>query len=142
MSEPATPPRLEQSDPTPEDEFYLEWGLESLKRNLTFANDILQRLVTLNGVLLGGSIAFYDEHILSATLKPIVLLCFFLSLVLSFLGMMPYERRVDIRMPGCIKQFKQRALQSKRNYLWWAGGFLAAGFGICLGAMVYRMTQN
>ena len=140
MSPPA--PRVEQVAPTPEDEFFVEWGLETYKRNLTLANDILQRLVTLNGVLLGGSIAFYDEHIVPPTLKPVVLFCFFVSLVLSFFGMMPYEQKIDIRIPALVKEFKMRALRSKRRCLWCAGGFLTTGFGICFVAILHRVLYG
>lgn len=130
-------PQAQQTDVTDEDEFYVEWAKESVKNNLVFANDVLQRLVTLNGVLLAGSIAFYDERIIPSRWKPYVLACFLLSLVVSFLGMLPYEGKVDPRVPADIKRHKQRALKFKRFLLLASAFLLAAGFGVCLGAIIH-----
>ena len=138
VAEPPVEPRVEQLAPTPEDEFYVDWALETFKRNLSFTNDVLQRLVTLNAALLGGAIAFYDEKILPPPLKPFVILSFFVSLVLAFLGMMPHEERLDIQCPSEVKAFKQRALTSKRRFLWGAGAAIAIAFGICFMAILCR----
>lgn len=127
---------LEGSPPNEDDIFYISWGRESLKNNLVFANEVLRQLVTLNSALLGGSIAFLDETIIAVSFKVWVIVAFFLSLIMSFVGMMPYEGSVDLRIPKQIKQHKEDALKSKRCYLWIAGILLGIGFGIALAGII------
>jgi len=55
--------------PSPEEEFYFNWGQESVKNNLNLANKLLNDIVTLSSVLLGGSLIFLDETLLRHTLK-------------------------------------------------------------------------
>lgn len=121
---------------TDEEKFYIEWGRETLKNNLTFANEILRQLVTLNATLLGGSIAFLSDNVIDATLKTVIICFFLLSLIVSFVGIMPYESSVDLRIPAEIRQNRQLALKWKRRYLWTAGGLLALGFGVATVALL------
>jgi hypothetical protein len=132
---------IEQLEPTEDDLFYVEWGRESVKHNLVLANDILQRLVTLNGVLLAGSIAFYDERILPNAWKPYVIGCFLLSLIVSFLGMIPFQGKVDLRVPAAIRAHKEKALKTKWVLLVIAALLIAGGFGISLGAVIHSIAR-
>jgi hypothetical protein len=125
-------PVLEATTPSEEEKFYIEWGRETIKNNLIFANEVLRELVTLNSALLGGSIAFLDDTMLDPTLKPIVVALFLLSLIVSFLGIMPYESFVDLRVPDQIQQHKRRALRWKRRFLWTAGGLIALSFTVAI----------
>jgi len=128
----------EGTSPTEEDKFFILWGRESLKNNLVLANEVLRQLVTLNSALLGGSIAFLDEKVIAPSFKVWVIVAFSLSLIVSFLGMMPYEGSVDLRIPEQIKQHKEKALKSKRRYLWAAGLLLGFGFAFALAGMISR----
>lgn len=120
------------SPPSEDEEFYVLWGRETLKNNLAFTNDVLRQLVTLNTALLGGSIAFLDEKLISSTFKGGIVVLFFLSLITSFVGMMPYQHSVDLRLAEEIRQHKENAFRWKRYCLWVAGILLASGFIIAL----------
>jgi hypothetical protein len=122
--------------PSSDDMFYFRWGRETLKGNLTLANEVLRQLVTLNSALLGGSIAFLDEAVVDASFKPWIVGAFTISLILSFVGMMPYEALVDLRVPEEVRRHKELAFKSKRRYLWSAGVCLAAGFGLAIAGML------
>ncbi len=119
---------IEAQPPSEEDHFYLTWGRETLKNNLAFTNEVLRQLVTLNVSLLGGSIAFLDEKLIDPNFKKVVIILFFLSLVVSFIGMMPYQSTVDLRIPAKIKENRAKAFKWKRRCLWIAGGLLGAAF--------------
>lgn len=138
MSERKNDTIQEGTPPTGDDKFFTLWGRESLKNNLVLANEALRQLVTLNSALLGGSIAFLDEKVITPYFKVWVIVAFFFSLIVSFLGMMPYEGSVDLRIPEQIKQHKEKALKSKRWYLWTAGLFLGLGFAFALLGMISR----
>ena len=71
--------------PSSDDDFYLDWGKESLKNNIKLANDILKQLITLSTALLGVSI-IYEKIVEDENLRVVVLILFFLSLslVLTF----------------------------------------------------------
>lgn len=118
--------------PTEDDLFFLEWGKETLKKNISTVNDILQRMVTLNCALLGGTIAFYDEKIMPTAAKFWVELFFLAALVPAFLGMLPKEERVDLKCPSDIKAAKKHILDSKVILLWFSGIATLVAFCICL----------
>ena len=131
-------PVLQGGRPSSDDMFYFRWGRETVKNNLTLVNEVLRQLVTLNSALLGGSIAFLDDSVVGAAFKPWIVFAFLASLIGSFLGMMPYEATVDVRVPEEVKRHKDDALRSKRRYLWTAGGCMALGFALAVGGMIAR----
>ncbi len=126
---------LEGQELSNEDRFYLNWAMDTVKLNISLANDILKQLITLSTALLGISLIF-ESIVSSEGLKIIVLFSFFFCLIVSLLGLLPYEREVDISSPSDIKEHKINALKHKRMYLWIASGFLLLGFVIILGELV------
>jgi hypothetical protein len=113
--------------PTREGLFYVEWGAETLKRNLTLANEVLRSLLTLSATMLGGSIAFLDK-VATRPFPGIAAVLFLLALIASLLGVLPYEGEVDLRIPKQIEQHKRAAFEKKVLLLKTAGGLLALGF--------------
>jgi hypothetical protein len=125
--------------PSEDDEFYISWGRETLKHNLVFANEVLRQLVTLNVALLGGSIIFLDNIFVDSNIKVFALLSFFFSLIISFIGIMPYARSVDLRVADDIREHKESALKHKLYYLGVAGGLIGLGFiAIFIGLFTHR----
>ena len=117
---------------TEDDEFYLEWARETQKKNVSIANDALQKLVTLDSALLGGSLTLYDKTILPEWIHPMVVLAFFISLILSVIGTWPSDKSVDQRSPTEIKEAKNGILRTKMNLLLGAGLCLCMGFVFCI----------
>jgi len=124
--------------PSEEDIFYVSWGRETVKNNITLANDILKQLITISSALLGITI-IYERIIESGTLKVIVLLSFFSSLVVAFLGILPYEAKVQIAIPNDIKTHKTRALKHKSRFLWISAGLLIVGFFSVIAELLLKL---
>lgn len=116
----------------PDDLFYIEWARETKKKNIATATDALQRLVTLNCALLGGSLALYSSGILPKWIQPVVVLLFFLSLLCSVYGMIPQLKDADSNDPAYIRDTKDKTLAEKIWVLRAASFFLIVAFGVCI----------
>jgi hypothetical protein len=123
--------------PTREGLFYVEWGAETLKRNLTLANEVLRSLLTLSATMLGGSIAFLDK-VAAPPFPAIAAAVFLLALGASLLGVLPYEGKADLRIPKQIERHKRAAFDKKLGLLKAAGGLLVIGFLLALVGMMAR----
>ena len=118
---------------TEEEKFYMEWGKETLKTNIERANNVLQQFLTLNTALLGGSVVFLSQEILGKMFHGISIACLFIGLVLAFLGIIPYESKVQLNIPADIKNHKEKALKDKRCFLWATA--IATGSGLLIAAI-------
>ena len=110
-----------------EDIFYLEWGQESVRSNLQHARDTLKQLLTLNAGLMGGGVVFLEEARIGRA-QGFVLSAFFIALVLAFVGVLPYEGKVNLDSPTSIRDHKRRALAHKRAFIWASGLIMLIGF--------------
>lgn len=124
--------------PTEEELFYTAWGQETIKNNITLCNDILKQLITINSALLGVSI-IYDNIVSNDVIKILVLLSFFFSLIIAFLGVLPYENRVLMSSPEDIKIHKRNALKHKRQFLWVSAVAIIIGFALVIGELLVKM---
>lgn len=128
--------------PTEDEIFYRQWGYETVKANISTANDVLRLLITINVALLGGGAAFLHESTITDGFRIVLLVAFFVSLAISLIGVYPKESTVDARIPADIKQHKESVLQRKRLFLKLAAGstltgllvsiFAVTGLSICL----------
>jgi len=126
---------------TESDLFYLEWGKETVKKNITLANEILKTIITLSTGLLGASIIF-DKIVENEILRLFVLLSFFAALVISFLGVLPYEKVIKLSEPGNIKSHKRNALQHKRIYLWSSSFSIILGFSLIIAELIIKLLST
>lgn len=113
-----------------EESFYLEWGRESQKNNLVYLNDLLGKCIPVNAALAGGAVV--QTSVENETLRIIIIASFLLALIFSFLGYLPYERKIDISNPNKIKAHKEQAVNHKRTYVWIAAFFMIFGLGLAL----------
>lgn len=118
--------------PSAEELFYIEWARETKKRNIAVATDALQKLVTLNCALLGGSLVLYGKTILPSWIQPIVVVVFFLSLLSSVYGIIPQMREADSHDPADIREKKELTLKNKIWTLRIASFFLIVGFAVSI----------
>lgn len=123
--------------PDEDDLFYLEWGKESVKKNLDNANSVLEKLLTLNTALIASG-AFFGSEKLSAGIPSLAPSFFFIGLVLAFLGTLPHESNINTISPSSIKDHKDRALFKKRLFMWACACFTGAGLFI-LTYSIYRV---
>lgn len=124
--------------PSEEQEFYVEWGYETIKNNLKFLNEVLRQLVTLSAALLGGSIAFYDPNMIGKGFKNAVVALYLFALIASFLGVLPYEGEINPQNPNSVKRHKEAARRYKRALLFVAEILLILGFLVALTGMLLR----
>lgn len=123
----SNPAQVQKGGPPGEDELmYISMARQTLSNNLTFANEVLRHLVSLDSVLLSGFIIF-ENGMVPQCAKRIVVLLLLGSLILSLVGMLPYEGFVDIRMPDEVRMHKEHALNWKRTFLFLASCTLVAG---------------
>lgn len=126
--------------PNQKEIFYLQWGLETLKNNIKLSNDILKQLLTLSSAMLGVSIIF-ETIIVTEWIKILVLLSFLLSLIVAFIGILPYERKVNLDSPNDIQKHKISALKHKRCYLWISASFLTIGFAAIVTELIVLILK-
>ena len=123
--------------PTPEGDFYVAWGQETFKRNLTFANEVLRSLLTVSASMLGGSAAFLHNQLPPVALTLVAIL-FLVAMLVALVGVLPHEGQVDLRIPEAIRRHKKAALEKKLKFIEYASMFLIAGFIIAFGGIVGR----
>ncbi|WP_143063041.1 hypothetical protein [Halopseudomonas bauzanensis] len=113
--------------PTEDEMFYRQWGYETVKANISTANDVLRLLITVNVALLGGGAAFLHESTIAEGVRIVLLVSFFIALTIALIGVYPKESKIDARIPSDVKQHKDAVLQRKRLFLKLGSGFTLAG---------------
>ncbi|MFQ5962659.1 MAG: hypothetical protein ACE5KZ_00060 [Candidatus Scalinduaceae bacterium] len=121
-----------------EDVFYVRWAQESIKNNIDTTNKVLGQLLNLNAVLLGGSIVFVDKDLMNEQFKVAVIFLFLISMIVAFLGNLPYEGKVYTDIPEEIKNHKARALKHKRFFLWFSSCIMLTGFLVACFGFVFK----
>lgn len=117
------------------DLFYINWGRESIKENISLANELLKQLITLCIALLGVSL-IYDKILTYEFLRFAVICFFFLGLIISFLGVLPFEKKIDVLSPSKIREYHQIALKHKLKYIWIASAAIVMGFAIIIAELL------
>jgi hypothetical protein len=102
-------------EPT-EEKFYLEWGLETFKNNVTRLNDLQKNLVTLSVSLLAGTLIFYNDTYSVPVFKILASITLLVGAIVSVLGSMPHESRVELRSPRQIKILKEKTFSIKKRW--------------------------
>ena len=126
---------------TEEDQFYLTWGKETLKNNISLANATLSQLLTLCTALIGSSVYFLSDQVLP---KWALLGTFFLlmtSLVAAIIGVFPRGSEVDLSSPSDIRTHKNLTLALKRRQIaFCVGPLLASLFFAVIGVIVKSLS--
>ena len=119
------------------DNFLLDWGLESWKKSLERLADALQRLVTLNVGLLGGSVVFLKDDVCTGWGRALAFACLLFSLFASLHGSLPKTYEVDLGQPAEIERQKLNIGLFRERWLYRASVGLWAGLGFAaLGAVI------
>ncbi|MBE7411413.1 MAG: hypothetical protein HS129_05000 [Leptospiraceae bacterium] len=108
----------ESTPPTPEMKFYCDWALQFPKESLQILNDSLGKLLTFSIAMFSILIAINDKlEGFPATLYVATLISLFATMVLSFISIIPIERKVSKHMPFEIKKSIEELYKSKKRYL-------------------------
>jgi len=121
----------------PENWFYVQWGMESVKRNLQSLNDVLGRMVVLVSSLFGGSVFFIKDDLMNRGAKLIVLGALAASLTASVAGLIPYSGMIELDNPEAIRTYKSAAISCKKLALSAAFVFLVIAFFVAIGAIAF-----
>jgi len=126
--------------PSMEDIFYLEWGKETLKENISILNDTFKLFITLDTILLSAYLGFYEkvlENLPSLSWQTIIpALCVIISLTTSLIGIYPFPKSVNLSAPQEIKKYKEIRLKFKSICLMVAAFTLVCGFIVLLVARI------
>lgn len=121
--------------PTDDETFYRQWGYETIKANISVANDVLRLLITINVALLGGGAAFLHGSSIVEAVRAVLLVAFFVALSIALVGIYPKESKVDARIPEDVKRHKEGVLNRKLVLLKVATGFTLAGLVVSIVAV-------
>ena len=108
-----------------EEEFFLDWGRETLKNSITRVDEMLARQLSIAVALAGGGLVALDKSVLPAALSPVVVSLLLFSALFAYSGVEP--RRLPLNMDDAeqIRRHKEQTLLRKSNRLRWAS--------VCLG---------
>lgn len=112
-------PRIASEFPTDEDLFFLEWGRETFKENVTIINETLKLFITLNSGLISVFIGFHKQIFSNPSpwdiITPAGLLI--VSLIAAIVGVYPISQMVNLLSPDEIRDYKLRRSSFKRKAL-------------------------
>lgn len=123
---------------TPQEVFLTQWGQETWKKSIDSANDQLQRMVTLNTMLLGGGMFFQRDTSILPPLATVLLLLFcLLALITAVVGVFPRAAEVDVFDAEEVRRYKAETFQWKRGLMFASTimmgvGLVAAVVGVAL----------
>ena len=127
---------------TIEEDFYLSLAGEFVKNNSKFVNEVLRQFVTINTALLAGTITFMNKEIINENFKIFVIFSFLISLVISFIGILPYSGNINFISPYIIKEFNKKLLNHKLKYLKLSAVVSGIGFLIIVVGMIYKIIKH
>lgn len=140
---PASAPPPVGGEPTPEEKFYLDWGLETVKANISRLSELQKNLVTASIALLGGSIVFYGETMTTPFFKWLTTAALIAAAIVSILGAIPEQYGLDLSDPYQIQAAKAAVLETKRKWYQASATLLLAGLCFAaLGMAVRYLAHN
>jgi hypothetical protein len=108
-----------------EDVRYIEWGWETHKQAIPNLVAALQRVLTIDAGLIGGSIALLKDDVVSGPWRVAVIILLLASLLSTIAGLYPF--RSKWRGLDDVKRFKKRNELFKSACLLVSHAFLFAG---------------
>jgi hypothetical protein len=110
-------------------------AIKSAEQSVPTLNDYLQRLLTLDSVLIGGGFVVAKGDVLPHAFGVVVLITLLASLGMTLYGLMPTRGRVDVHgLNGlaAYQRFDRRAAEKKAFAAQWASFLLglALAFGV------------
>ena len=121
-----------------EDRLAISYGEETTRRTVPYCNEILKHMATLNVTLLGGSVVFLKEDVVSHGCRLMAVTAFLSALALALWGSMPTGGLVNIRFINRIWEHRERVLTIKLRCLRWACLSMFSGFLIILVGLAAR----
>lgn len=136
MSEPTEQDPPPYRVPTHWELAMVQLGADSFKQSMPLLNDLLAKLIVLNTALLGIFTGLKDLP-MPLSFRVLAIVCFAISLVLSFWGVYPKDAKVDPTDPKQIESSYTEGVKRKSSYLKSAAIALIVGFAVALVGLVY-----
>jgi len=115
--------------------------IEAIQRLINVTDDLLKTIITMSSALLGVGFIF-DDFVKSPLARLIIVFLFFVGLVISFLGVLPFKIRYDIEDAEELKQQHINTFFRKRRHLWSSACVLAVAFAIAIGDLLVDVFNN
>ena len=124
-------PMFEAESPTERDLFFLSWGLEIIKSQFNTTNELLKQQIAICTTLLTVSLIFEGVFEKESIWRLLVAFCFFIGLLLSFVGLMPFEReKVWLDSPTEIEDYTDASIKHKKRFYFWSAVAILSGIFI------------
>lgn len=127
-------------NPTWEQEYYCDWADQLHRNSLTVLDERLQRLVTLNAAILGGSFVF-GQAVLSPGSRIVAVICLIASLLCALLGTFPKESNADRTCAYQVKACLEETVRFRGRMLKIASALLVAAFSAALVGYIYAVLR-
>ena len=114
---------------------------KALERMVSTTDDMLKTLITMSSALLAVGVIF-DDFVKSPLVRAIIILLFFIGLIISFLGVLPFKIRYDIEDTGEQKEQQIAIFKRKRRHLWLSAGATASGFMLIIADLMVDVFSN
>jgi len=114
---------------------------KALERMVTTTDDMLKTLITMSSALLAVGVIF-DDFVKSPLVRAIIILLFFIGLIISFLGVLPFKIRYDIEDAGEQKEQQIAIFKRKRRHLWLSAAATASGFVLIIADLMVDVFSN
>jgi hypothetical protein len=106
---------VEAREPSLRDKFFLEWGLELVKKQFDLTNELLKQQISICVGLFAASFIFDTFLKEFPRLKATILFLWLSSLIMAFIGLMPFERKnVLLDSPSEIEDYTNDAIKFKK----------------------------
>ena len=131
---------LSGKPPSKEAQYYIDWALETHKKNISTIDGFLSQIIALDL----GLIAIYFSFSKIIYLSDFTKIYFIpsmvaISLVFAIYGIFPRITNLDIRRPFQIKIYKENTLKRKYHHLFFS--FIALLIAV-IGGLVNFIIQN
>lgn len=113
----------------------------TIERLITVTDDMLKTLITMSSALLGVGFIF-DDFVKAPLVRVIIIFLFFVGLVISFLGVLPFNIRYDIEDVEELKQQQVDTFLRKRRHLWISAAILALAFALAIGDLLFDVFTD
>jgi hypothetical protein len=123
---------LEGVRPSKEDLFFMEWGRETLKENISTLNEMFRLFITLDTLLLSAYLGLYESvlgnHYYLSWQAILPALLIIISLIFAIIGIYPFAKSVNLAAPQEIRRYKESRQRFKGRCLAIASGAVVLGF--------------
>jgi hypothetical protein len=112
--------------------FYADLGDEIIRQNHKQLNDTIKQLLTYSTSLASGGLVFLNDAIVGKSWRLAAVSFFFVAMIVTLLGVLPYSAHVTRRCPSEVKDALERGNALKDGVVWFAAIFIVLGLGVAM----------